>query len=232
MSGFSSSSRVSATRRFSPPDRLSTAASPGGQRSASIAISSWLSSVQPSTASIFSCSSPISAISASKSSPGRPFAREMALNRSIMSAIGADAVHDILLDRLGGVELRLLLEIADGDPLARPGLAGEFLVAAGHDLHQRRLARAVGPDDADLGVRVELQVDVVEDRLRGAGKGLGQALHHKAVLGGHRVAGFLRMCGIWRAVRGWRAEIHPPRHANLFSIQLDCRVEWPSSGDG
>ncbi len=30
-------------------------ASPGGQRSASIAISSWLSSVQPSTASIFSC---------------------------------------------------------------------------------------------------------------------------------------------------------------------------------
>ena len=32
MSGFSSSSRVSATRRFSPPDRLSTGASPGGQR--------------------------------------------------------------------------------------------------------------------------------------------------------------------------------------------------------
>ena len=65
----------------------------------------------------------------------------------------ANAVHDILLDSLGRVELRLLLEIADGHPLARPRLAGEFVVAAGHDLHQRRLARAVGPDDADLGVR-------------------------------------------------------------------------------
>ena len=31
MSGFSSRRRVSATRRFSPPDRLSTEASPGGQ---------------------------------------------------------------------------------------------------------------------------------------------------------------------------------------------------------
>ena len=69
----------------------------------------------------------------------------------------ANAVHDVLLDRLGRIELRLLLEIADRDPLARPGLADEFLVAAGHDLHQRRLARAVRADDADLGVGIELQ---------------------------------------------------------------------------
>ena len=45
------SARRGASRR---PTGWSTAASPGGQRSASIAISSWLSSVQPSTASIFS----------------------------------------------------------------------------------------------------------------------------------------------------------------------------------
>ena len=90
-------------------------ASPGGQRSASIAISSWLSSVQPSTASIFSWSSPISAISASKSasSADRPSSREIALKRSTMSATGRTAVHDVLLDRLGRIELRLLLQIAD-----------------------------------------------------------------------------------------------------------------------
>ena len=50
--GFWISSRVSAMRRFSPPERFSTDQSDGGQRSASIATSSWLSSVQPSTASI------------------------------------------------------------------------------------------------------------------------------------------------------------------------------------
>jgi hypothetical protein len=43
---------------------------------------------------------------------------------------------------------------------------------------------AVGADDPDLGVGIELQVDVVEDGLV-AREGLGQALHYKAVLGGH-----------------------------------------------
>ena len=37
MSGLDSSRRHSATRRFSPPDRLATGLSPGGQRRASIA---------------------------------------------------------------------------------------------------------------------------------------------------------------------------------------------------
>jgi hypothetical protein len=90
----------------------------------------------------------------------------------------AHPVHHVLLDRLCRVELRFLLQIADADVLARPGLALELGVAAGHDLHQRRLAGAVRPDDADLRVAVELQVDAVQDRLGGTGEGLGQTLHH------------------------------------------------------
>ena len=104
----------------------------------------------------------------------------------------ARAVLDVLEHGLGRVELGLLRQIADGDVLARPGLAGEVLVDAGHDLHQRRLAGAVGADDADLGALVELQVDVAEHRLLRAGEGLGHVLHDECVLGGHGVADFLR----------------------------------------
>jgi hypothetical protein len=76
-SGFWSSSRVSATRRRSPPESVSTFASPGGQRSASIATSSVRSSSQAPTASIwswsFACSS-ISLFIASSSSGSANFA--------------------------------------------------------------------------------------------------------------------------------------------------------------
>ena len=112
----------------------------------------------------------------------------------------AGAVLDVLEHVLAGVELRLLRQIADGDVLARPGLALKVLVDAGHDLHQRRLAGAVGADDADLGAVIELQVDVAQHRLLGAGEGLGHVLHHKCILGGHGVAYFLRMRDLTRAV--------------------------------
>ncbi len=104
----------------------------------------------------------------------------------------ARSVLDVFQHGLAGVELRFLRQIADGDVLARPGLALILLVDAGHDLHQRRLAGAVGTDDADLGALVELQVDVVQHRLLGAGEGLHQVLHDISILGGHGVASFLR----------------------------------------
>jgi len=56
MSGADRSSRHSATRRFSPPDRVPIVASHGGSRSASAAISSLRSSSQPPAASMASCS--------------------------------------------------------------------------------------------------------------------------------------------------------------------------------
>ena len=122
---------------------------------------------------------------------------------------GANPVLHIFEDRLARIELRFLLEITDGDPLARPGLAGELLVAAGHDLHQRRLARPVGSDDPDLGVEIELQVDSVEDGLA-ARESLGQAFHHKAVLGGHGVACVLQSAGkLLRQLGGRGRFFHP-----------------------
>ena len=46
----------------------------------------------------------------------------------------ARAILDVFQHRLGGIKLRFLLQIADGDVLARPSLAGIILVDPGHDL--------------------------------------------------------------------------------------------------
>ena len=73
-----------------------------------------------------------------------------------------DAQHDVLAHRLGGVELRLLFEVADPGALGDPGLAVIFLVDAGHDPQQRRFAGAVDAEHADLGVGIERQMDVIE----------------------------------------------------------------------
>ncbi len=69
MSGFDSSSRHSATRRFSPPDRLAIFASQAGRRSASAAISICTSESAPEAAMIASKRA-CSAASASKSASG------------------------------------------------------------------------------------------------------------------------------------------------------------------
>ena len=87
-----------------------------------------------------------------------------------------DAEHGVALDVEGRVELRLLRQVADLRPLGDKALADEFGVEAGHDAQQRRLARAVDAEHADLGVRVEGEVDVLQDLLA-ARLGLGQALH-------------------------------------------------------
>ena len=87
-----------------------------------------------------------------------------------------DAFHDVLAHRLGRIELRLLLEVADARALGDPGLAVIVLVDPGHDPQQRRLARAVDAEHADLRIRVEREVDVIE-HLPVARVGLRQALH-------------------------------------------------------
>ena len=97
----------------------------------------------------------------------------------------AHAIHDVAAHILGRVELRLLRQIADGDAFAGPGLADELLVDTGDDLHQRRLAGAVRPDDGDLGARQKAESNILERRLGGAGVGLRQTLHHIGVLIGH-----------------------------------------------
>ena len=76
-----------------------------------------------------------------------------------------DALLDVAEHRLGLVQRRLLLQDADGVARAQARLTVRGLVEAGHDLEDRRLAGAVGPDDADLGAGQEVQGDVVEDDL-------------------------------------------------------------------
>ena len=92
----------------------------------------------------------------------------------------------VLVDGLRLVELRLLGQVAYGGAVGDVGLAGELGVHARHDLQQGRLARPVDPDDADLGVAVELQVDVIEDLLGAVG--LGQPRHVKDELACHGIA--------------------------------------------
>src|ERR1017187_6336953 len=98
-SGWPSSSLHSATRRRSPPESLVTSASSAGQRSASLARSTWLSTS-----------------------------------------------------------------------------AGELELDAFHGAQHRAVGGAVDAEHADLGVRVERQVDVIQQRL-GRRVGLGQTLH-------------------------------------------------------
>ncbi len=81
--------------------------------------------------------------------------------------------------------MRFLFEVADPGALGDPGLAVIFLVEAGHDPQQRRLAGAVDAEHADLGVGVEREMDVIE-HLPGR-IALGQTLHEIDELTGHRI---------------------------------------------
>ena len=95
-----------------------------------------------------------------------------------------NAVLHVSLDVLGLVELGLLLEHPDGRTGRERGLAAVLLIDAGHDPQQRRLARSVVAQHADLGAGVERQGDVVEDRLVGRMQP-GQPVHREDVLRGH-----------------------------------------------
>ena len=91
---------------------------------------------------------------------------------------------DVAEHVLGGVEPRLLGEVADLGPLGGPGLADELLDLAGHDLQQRALAGAVEAQDADLGAGKERQPDILQHLAVGR-IDLPQVLHHVDVLLSH-----------------------------------------------
>ena len=99
-----------------------------------------------------------------------------------------DAEHRVALHVELGVELRLLRQVSDPGAFGDEALADELGVEARHDAQQRRLARAVDAEHADLGVRVERQVDVLE-HLLAARPGLAEALHMIDELArGHAIA--------------------------------------------
>ena len=90
--------------------------------------------------------------------------------------LGGDAQHDVAAHVERGIERRLLREIADARALGEEALADELRIDAGHDAQQRRLARTVDAEHADLGVGVEGEMDVLQ-HLLAAGPGLGKTLH-------------------------------------------------------
>ena len=87
-----------------------------------------------------------------------------------------DPEHGVALHVERGVEVGLLRQVADFGALRDKALAGEFGVQPGHDAHERRLARAIDAEHADFRVRVEGEIDIVEDLLA-ARIGLGEPPH-------------------------------------------------------
>ena len=96
----------------------------------------------------------------------------------------AHAVLDVLAHRLGGIELGLLLEQPDGRVRRQLGDARRRLLLAGHDPQQRRLARPVRPEDADLGARQERERDVRQHLPFGAEE-LVDLVHREDVFAAH-----------------------------------------------
>ncbi|MCY1354895.1 hypothetical protein D9M69_412930 [compost metagenome] len=80
----------------------------------------------------------------------------------------AHGLFDDVTHALGGVQFRLLGQVADLDARHRAGFTVDLGVHPGHDAQQGRLARAVQAEHADLGAREERQGNVLENlTLRG-----------------------------------------------------------------
>ena len=73
-----------------------------------------------------------------------------------------DALDDVLLNGLRGVERRFLRQMAHADRIGGPGLAPILRFQPRHDPQQGGLAGAVEPEHADLGAEQEGQRDVVQ----------------------------------------------------------------------
>jgi hypothetical protein len=76
----------------------------------------------------------------------------------------AHAVEDVLLDGLLCVELGLLAEVANGEAGRQPRFAVVAVIEPRHDPQEARFARSIGPDNPDLGARIERYRDVLEHR--------------------------------------------------------------------
>ena len=96
----------------------------------------------------------------------------------------AHAVLDVLAHRLGGIELGLLLEQADRRVRRELGDARGRLFLARHDPQQRRLARAVRAEDADLRAGEERERDVRQHLPFGAEE-LVDLVHREDVFAAH-----------------------------------------------
>ena len=129
----------------------------------------------------------------------------------------AHAVLDVAAHVLALVQPRLLLEQPHGGAGSQRRLAAIVGVLAGHDPQQRRLARAVQPQHADLRTREEAQGDVLEDCLVRR-MDPAQFVHRVDVLARHR------------------APQHRKRRSRVYEAELVCRrggerAEKPPAGE-
>ena len=164
-----------------------TSASPGGQRSASIAMSTWWSSSHALTASIWSWRRPCSSSSLFIFSVGHVLAelhRDCPRSAASSARVSATPSSTFSLTVFVGSSCGSCAQVADLEARRRPRLAEEVLVDARHDAQQRALAGAVVAEHADLRARIERQPDAFQD-LALRRHELAQILHHVRVLGGH-----------------------------------------------
>ncbi len=96
----------------------------------------------------------------------------------------ARPVRDVPEDILVGVEFRLLGEETDGETRGQARLAREVVILTRHDLEQGGLAGAIASDHADLGTRIEGEVDTFQDLAIGRIEA-PQVAHGEDVLGSH-----------------------------------------------
>ena len=108
---------------------------------------------------------------------------------------GAHAVLDVAAHVLRRVELGLLREVADGRPVGELRVADEARVEPRHDPQQGRLARAVGPEHADLRAVQEGEGDVLEHDA--VGRVLLAQLVHRVDVGGFAHWGQGRAPGVF-----------------------------------
>ena len=92
--------------------------------------------------------------------PARPRSRCSGRACRLISPTASSTFSSTVLPSVSGGSCSRMPTVASGSMIASP-LDGCF--EPGHDLEQGRLARAVRPDDADLGAVEEGQGDVVED---------------------------------------------------------------------
>ena len=194
-----------------------TSASPGGSRSASIAMSSLWSSSQSAEVVDLVLQPPLLLEQLVHLVVAHRLGE---LRRDLVEVVEqlaqvAHAVLDVAADVLGGVELRLLRQVADPGA-RRAGLASPRKSLSTPAMMRSRvdLPAPFDAEHADLGAGIEGEIDALED-LAGGGHDLSEVAHREDVFAGHR-AGKID-------AKGQNAEGRPDGGA--------LAVAWQAAGD-
>ena len=133
---------------------------------------------------------------------GEFFGQGVELPQQVLGLRGA--LLDDLEDGLSGLELGLLLQQTDGVAGGSHDLAVGGFLDPRHDSEQCALARAVEPEDADLGAEKEAQRDVAQHRLLAVGfRNLDHREDNLLIVSCHGVSRSVRVARQLRQVKSW-----------------------------